>query len=188
MQSFMTLSVEHLHVTSHIKHIILPWWPNSNIDCVFIMSRGSLEWIYTLRLPQCQGTLCLKQARYLKVKWLQRYLNHNHLVRKRTLKHLVKLLSLVKCSIIRLQTTWFYVRAPMQSIPVCSEFYLSIKEIYQKLKELVSFLFDQSQGIMSSTNYHVLTIFNVLKDLPKAKSPSKITHNERQTWHSWVFT
>ena len=141
-----------------------------------------------LKVAECQGNLCLKQGWNLKVKWVHRYLNHNYLFRKRTFKHLVKLVSLVKCSIIRLQTTWFYVRAPMQSIPVCSEFYLSIKEIYQKLKELVSFLFDQSQGIMSSTNYHVLTIFNILKDLPKAKSPSKITHNERQTWHSWVFT
>ena len=33
-----------------------------------------------------------------------------------------------------------------------------------------------------------LTIFNVLKDLPKAKSPTKITHNERQALHSWVLT
>ena len=33
-----------------------------------------------------------------------------------------------------------------------------------------------------------LTIFNVLKDLPKAKSPIKITHNERQALHSWVLT
>ena len=139
--------------------------------CVFIMSRGNLGWIYTLRLPECQGTLCLKQARYLKVKWLQRYLNHNHLVRKRTLKHLVKLLSLVKCSIIRLQTTWFYVRAPMQSIPVCSKFYLSIKEIYQKLKELVSFLFHQSQGIISSTNYYVLLFLTFWKTYQRQKAP-----------------
>ena len=31
-----------------------------------------LEWIYTLLLPECQGTPCSKQARYLKLKWWQR--------------------------------------------------------------------------------------------------------------------
>ena len=30
------------------------------------------EWIYTLYLPECQGTPSSKQARYLKFKWLQR--------------------------------------------------------------------------------------------------------------------
>ena len=29
------------------------------------------EWIYTLQLPECQGTPCSKQARNLKFKWLQ---------------------------------------------------------------------------------------------------------------------
>ena len=27
------------------------------------------EWICTLYLPECQGTPCSKQARYLKFKW-----------------------------------------------------------------------------------------------------------------------
>ena len=30
------------------------------------------EWIHTLYLPERQGTPCSKQARYLKLKWLQR--------------------------------------------------------------------------------------------------------------------
>ena len=30
------------------------------------------EWVHTLYLPECQGTPCSKQARYLKFKWLQR--------------------------------------------------------------------------------------------------------------------
>ena len=38
------------------------------------MSYRSLEWIFTLRLPECRGTPCSKQARYLKItsfaKWL----------------------------------------------------------------------------------------------------------------------
>ena len=41
---------------------------------VFIMSYRSLEWIFTLRLPECRGTPCSKQTRYLKItsfaKWL----------------------------------------------------------------------------------------------------------------------
>ena len=29
------------------------------------------EWIYTFYFSECQGNLCLKQAKYLKFKWLQ---------------------------------------------------------------------------------------------------------------------
>ena len=34
-----------------------------------------LEWIYIVELPECQGTHCLKQARYLTFKWLKLNLN-----------------------------------------------------------------------------------------------------------------
>ena len=43
--------------------------------CIFIMSHTRLEWIYILQFPEYQGTLCSKQARCLKNKWLQRDLN-----------------------------------------------------------------------------------------------------------------
>ena len=33
------------------------------------------EWIYFIKLPECQGTPCSKQARYLKFKWQQKDLN-----------------------------------------------------------------------------------------------------------------
>ena len=35
------------------------------------------EWIHILYLPECQGTPCLKQTRYLKFKWLQLDSNPN---------------------------------------------------------------------------------------------------------------
>ena len=42
------------------------------LDCAFLSCHiRMLEWIYTLQLPQCQGTSCSKQALYLKFKWLQ---------------------------------------------------------------------------------------------------------------------
>ena len=41
--------------------------------CMFLSCHIRVsEWIYTLYLPECQGTPCSKQARYLKFKWLQR--------------------------------------------------------------------------------------------------------------------
>ena len=49
-------------------------------------------------LPKCQGTPCSKQALYLK------------LVRKRTLKHLAKCLS------VNLRTMWLWVRIPLLSL------------------------------------------------------------------------
>ena len=42
---------------------------------VVIISRTLSEWIYTLWLPECQGTPCSKKARYLKFKWQQRESN-----------------------------------------------------------------------------------------------------------------
>ena len=39
-------------------------------DCMFLSCHMRVsEWIHTLYLPECQGTPCLKQARYLKFKW-----------------------------------------------------------------------------------------------------------------------
>ena len=40
--------------------------------CMFLSCHVRIsEWIYTPYLPECQGTPCSKQARYLKFKWLQ---------------------------------------------------------------------------------------------------------------------
>ena len=43
-----------------------------NFDCIFLPCHVHVsEWIHTLKVPECQGTPCPKQARNLKVKWLQ---------------------------------------------------------------------------------------------------------------------
>ena len=41
---------------------------------------------------------------------------HNHLVRKRTLNHLTKLISLAKWLSVRLRTKWLWVQVPLQSL------------------------------------------------------------------------
>ena len=47
------------------------------------------EWI--LELPECQGTPCSKEVRYLKfLSDSNGIWTHNHLVRKRKLNHLAK--------------------------------------------------------------------------------------------------
>ena len=69
-----------------------------------------LEWIYTLQLPECQRTLCSKQAECQKLttKWLwagilllpfnsNRIPAHNHLVHKQVLTHLAKLIKQLSC-------------------------------------------------------------------------------------------
>ena len=41
-------------------------------DCMLLSCHLRVsECIYTLKLPECQGTLCSKQARYLNFKWQQ---------------------------------------------------------------------------------------------------------------------
>ena len=52
-----------------------------------------LEWIYNLEWPECQGSPCSKQARYLILSDSNGIRSHNHLVRKRTLIHLAKRVS-----------------------------------------------------------------------------------------------
>ena len=45
-------------------------------DCMFLSCQKHVsEWIYTLKLPECQGTPSSKQVQYLKYKWLQRESN-----------------------------------------------------------------------------------------------------------------
>ena len=42
-------------------------------NCIFLSCHARVsEWIHTLHLPECQGTPCWKQVRYLKFKWLER--------------------------------------------------------------------------------------------------------------------
>ena len=47
--------------------------------CYYHVMYTFLEWIYTLELPECQGTPCSKQAGCLKFKWLQRESNPQQL-------------------------------------------------------------------------------------------------------------
>ena len=43
------------------------------LDCVYLSCHTRvIEWIYTLLLPEYQGTPCSKQVQHLKVKWLPR--------------------------------------------------------------------------------------------------------------------
>ena len=45
---------------------------SSLTDCMLLSYHVRVwEWIYTLQMPDCQGTPCSKQARYLKFKWQQ---------------------------------------------------------------------------------------------------------------------
>ena len=48
-------------------------------DCIFLSCRARVpEWIYTLYLPECQGTPCLKQARNLKLRDMTKIYSQMH--------------------------------------------------------------------------------------------------------------
>ena len=52
----------------HKKNMFLTTKEN---NCMFLSCHVRVsEWIHMLYLPECQGTPCSKQARYLKFKWL----------------------------------------------------------------------------------------------------------------------
>lgn len=67
---------------------------------VFIMSYRSLEWIFTLRLPECRGTPCSKQMWYLNINETQ---TNNHLVYAQTFIHFSHFGQLAKwlCVLVR---------------------------------------------------------------------------------------
>ena len=52
------------------------------------------EWIFTLSLPECQGTSCSKQTPYLNLSDNNGIQTQNHLVCKWTLNHFAKLAKL----------------------------------------------------------------------------------------------
>ena len=66
--------------TLNILLKLTEWWSRilstylyRAFDCMFLSCPVHVwEWIHTLYLPECQGTPCSKQARYLTFKWLQR--------------------------------------------------------------------------------------------------------------------
>ena len=67
-------------------------------DCMFLSLHVCIsEWIYTLYLPECQGTSSSKQAWYLNLSDCIPTRTHNHLVRKRTLNHLAQLAKWLSC-------------------------------------------------------------------------------------------
>ena len=83
------------------------------------LSHARLEWIYSLRLLECQRPPCSKLVWYLKIKWLS-YCSwtrpRNHLVRKITLNRLAKLTSLTKWFSVDLRTRWLWVRVLLHSL------------------------------------------------------------------------
>ena len=76
--------------------------------CMFLScSVRFSEWIQTLQLPECQDTLCSKQAWYLKFRWLPLNLESQHLVHQRTLNYLATLAKWLSCVVSSYQYTAF---------------------------------------------------------------------------------
>ena len=111
--SFSTLSTQILinlwiqpnTCTKYILHHIycscerlVVLWTFTFYKCVFLSYHIRVaEWIYTLQLPKCQGTPCLKQTRYLKFRSVSNGIQtQHHLSCIRTLNHLPTLTSLAK--------------------------------------------------------------------------------------------
>ena len=90
----------------------------SLLDSMFLLCYVHVsQGIHTLEFPECQGTPCSKQLRYLKFKWLQRDLNP---------QPLSSLLSM---------TTWFQLNCNFSALLLVSSrhFYRSIKVTSQYL-------------------------------------------------------
>ena len=92
------------------------WEPHYLTGCSYVMYTFHREFIL-LEFPECQGTPCSKQLRYLKFKWLQRDLNP---------QPLSSLLSMI---------TWFQLNCNFSALLLVSSrhFYRSIKVTSQYL-------------------------------------------------------
>ena len=94
------------------------------IYCVFIVTNARLERIFARWLPECQGTLCLKQVRYPKIWWLQRDWTLQPLVRKER-------------STIWLRTKCLWLRVPLQLL-----YYLLFVNLLENYSQLYRNLLD----------------------------------------------
>ena len=90
---FSILFLKEIVISFQKLSNITIWWNitlyKKVFNCMFLSFHvGVLEWIHTLQLPECQGTLCSKQAQNLKFEWLS----------------------------FRLRTKWLWVRFPLESL------------------------------------------------------------------------
>lgn len=74
-----TYNMSSIIIIMHITWVALPR--------IFVISHTCIEWIFTLKLFECQAVPGLEQDRYLKSKWLQRKSNLHHLIRKLMYNH-----------------------------------------------------------------------------------------------------
>ena len=66
-------TLNHLAKLGKGLNCVLRTYLYGAFDCMLLSCHIPVsEWLHTLYLPQCQGTPCSKQARNLKVRWLQR--------------------------------------------------------------------------------------------------------------------
>ena len=76
-----------------------------------VMSRTHSQWVYTLYLPECQGTPWSKQVRYLKFKWLQLDSNPQPLCSERNTHPLGQTVQMNElcCEYLSVPCIWLYV-------------------------------------------------------------------------------
>ena len=69
-------TLNHLGRLAKLLSFVVITYLYGAFDCMVLSCHIRIsEWIHLLWLPECHGTPCLKQACYLKFKWLQRDLN-----------------------------------------------------------------------------------------------------------------
>ena len=80
--------------------------------CMFLSCRVRvLEWIYTLQLPECQGTPFSRQGWNLKVKWLQVYSNPEPLNSKAKIQSFCRMGQMIELCSEYLSVRWIWLYA-----------------------------------------------------------------------------
>ena len=102
------------HLTEPAKWLsfLMSTYPFCAIDCMFSSSHVRVpEYIYTLYTTKCQETICSKQARYLKFKWLQQDSNPQPLsssVNSQPFSQTSQMIELC-CEYLIVRSIWLYV-------------------------------------------------------------------------------
>ena len=68
---FLLRTLDHLAKLAKWMSCVVITYLYGGFDCILLSCHVRVsEWIYTLLLPECQGTPCLKQVPNLKFKWV----------------------------------------------------------------------------------------------------------------------
>ena len=98
------------------------------------------------------------------------------------------MLSLMTLSVEHLHATLHIKQLLMTQLQYARDFMLTLNESIKRSSNWSSWYFTSRKALLYPPTENTICLNDVLKDLPKKKSLTKITQNEQQALQSWALT